>query len=54
MCNRPFAFVTLGRVFWLLCANTRAMGRVLEVVCYDLNATKADGVGTIPSNGGTH
>ena len=33
VCNRPFAFVTLdGSYFWMLHSDTRATGRVLDVV----------------------
>ena len=38
----PFAPVTLdGSFFWMLRSDTRAIGRVLDVVCYDLSVTKA-------------
>ena len=36
----PFAFVTLGGSFLLMFrSDTRAMGRVLDVVCYDFSVT---------------
>ena len=45
----PFAPVTLdGSFFWMLRSDTRAMGRVLDVVWYDLSVTKAKGSVTYP------
>ena len=38
----------MGRFFWMLRSDTRAMGRVLDVVWYDLNVTKAKGSVTYP------
>ena len=40
----PFAFVTLDEsFFWMLRSDTRPIGRVLDVVWYDLSVTKAKG-----------
>ena len=38
----------MGRFFWMLRSDTRAMGHVLDVVWYDLSVTKAKGSVTYP------